>query len=245
MSEQVPKEIASAIVLVMRAVGRITKESKNQHGGYKYASVDAFLEVTNPACSEAGLIIKPVQLACEIGETETWDKDGKPKRKRIATFKYKFRHVHETGVMWTDPDDVRTVILDWTGPQTFQAAESFALKAYQRTLFQIPTGDEDADSHEQHQAAIIRATVQAAKQKNADGIDRVIMDFGQGEEPLPVADVSDRVMSHLMSMDPHEAAEWWTTQRHGREQFHEKHPRLALELKRKVEGYIMQPTAAE
>lgn len=247
MSEAMPKEIAGAVVLVMRAVGKVAKEAKNQHGGYKYASVDAFLEATNPACSEAGLLIKPVQTGCELVQVETWDKDGKSKQKRVAQFKYKFRLIHESGAMWTDPDDVRTVICDWTGPQTFQAAESFALKAYLRTLCQIPTGDADADAQEQHSAEIIRATVKAVKAKKDTGMEHILIDFGSGSlEPIAAADVSDRVMAHLVTMDEKEASEWWGSQRHGREQFHNQFPKLALELKKKVEGFLTaQPMAVK
>jgi hypothetical protein len=245
MSDQIPKEIAAAIVLVMRAVGRVAKEAKNQHGGYKYASVDSFLEATNPACAEAGLIVKPVQTCCELDEIERWDKDGKARKARIARFKFKFRLIHESGAMWTDPDDERTVACDWTGPQTFQAGESFALKAYLRTLCQIPTGDADADAQEQHNAEIIRATVKAVRAKKETGNDHILIDFGSGLEPTAAADVSNRVMTHLMNYDAKEAAEWWTSQRHGREQFHNQFPKLALELKRKVEGYLSASGAAE
>lgn len=234
-----PKEIAGAIVLVMRAVGKLAKDAKNAHGGYKYTSVDAFLEATNPACAEAGLIIKPVQLSCESDVLEVWDKDGKSRMKRIMRFRYRFRLIHESGAMWTDPDDERTVVIDYNGPQTFQAAESFAEKAYMRTLFQIPTGDPDADAQEQHQAEIIRATVKAVKAKKENGSEHVLIDFGGGLEPIAIADVTERVMEHLVSLgDAQAAAEWWSNNRHGREQFHNASPKLALVLKKKVETFI-------
>lgn len=244
----IPKEISGAIVLVMRAVGRVAKEAKNQHGGYKYASVDSFLEATNPACAEAGLIVKPVQTGCELDEIERWDKDGKPKKSRIARFKFKFRLIHESGAMWTDPDDERTVACDWTGPQTFQAAESFALKAYLRTLCQIPTGDADADAQEQHNAEIIRATVKAVKAKKESGQEQVLLDFGSGLESVAAADVADRVMSHMVNVgDTAAAADWWKDQRFGREQFHNQFPKLAFDLKQKVEAFLSppKPVAAE
>lgn len=247
MSDMIPKEIAGSIVLVMRAVGRIVKEAKNQHGGYRYASVDAFLEATNPACAEAGLIIKPVQTGCELDEIERWDKDGKARKARVAKFRFKFRLIHESGAMWTDPDDERTVVLDWTGPQTFQAAESFALKAYIRTLCQISTGDADADAQEQHNAEIIRATVKAVKLKRDGAGEQVLMDFGDGIEPVAAVDVSDKVMQHMIRLgDTAAAADWWKSQKAGREQFHNQFPRLALDLKKKVEAFInTQPMAAE
>lgn len=245
--QPMPKEIAGAIVLVMRAVGKLAKDAKNNHGGYKYTSVDAFLEATNPACAEAGLIIKPVQLSCESDVLEVWDKDGKSRAKRIMRFRYRFRLIHESGAMWTDPEDERTVVIDYSGPQTFQAAESFAEKAYMRTLFQIPTGDPDADAQEQHQAEIIRATVKAVKAKKETGAEHILIDFGPGVEPVAAADLSARVMAHLVNLgDPAAASDWWESNRHGREQFHNAFPKLALDLKRKVESFITgQLEAAE
>lgn len=235
----IPKEIAGAIVLVMRAVGKIAKDAKNAHGGYKYSSVDAFLEATSAACSEAGLIIKPVQTACESDALEVWDKDGKSRQRRVMRFRYRFRLIHESGAMWTDPDDERAVVVDYTGPQTFQAAESFVLKAYMRTLFQIPTGDPDADAQEQHQAEIIRATVKAVRAKKENGDEHILMDFGGGIEPIAAADVAARVMQHVVMLgDQDAAAEWWSANKHGREQLHNAFPRLALDLKKRVEGFI-------
>lgn len=237
--QPMPKEIAGAIVLVMRAVGKLAKESKNQHGGYRYASVDAFLEATNPACAEAGLIIMPIELEATDDEIEVWDKDGRSRKRRVMRFKYAFQLVHESGEVWMNPRDVRSVILDYTGPQTFNAAQSYALKVFMRGLFQIPTGDPDADAQEQHQAEIIRATVKAVKAKKENGVEHILLDFGNGVEPVAAPDVADRVMQHLVSLgDKEEAAEWWQSNRHGREQFHNAYPKLALSLKKKVERFI-------
>ncbi len=47
---------------------------------------------------------------------------------------------------WTDKRSRRTLYIQVTGPQTFQAAQSYAEKAYLRSLFKIPTGDMDLDS---------------------------------------------------------------------------------------------------
>lgn len=236
-----PVEISKALNLVMQSIGRLSNDSRNDHGKYNYTSVDAFLAATGPACSEAGLIIKPVQVAYQREIIEVYDSQIKQmKPKRIAAFSYKFRLVHApTGTTWTDDEDVRHIELDYTGPQTFQAAESFVLKAYERTLFQIPTGDPDADAQEQHQAEIIRATVKAHKVKTETGSEQVLLDFGNGLEPLPAADVSSRVMQHLVALGDKDAAtDWWQHQKHGREQFHNQFPRLALDLKRKVEGFL-------
>lgn len=244
--EPMPKEIAGAVVLVMRAVGKLVRDGRNQHGGYKYASTDAFFEAINPACAEAGLIVKPRVLHSEIVIQEVWDKDSKSmKPKRMLSATYGFMLIHESGATWTDPDERRPIMLDYTGPQSYGASESYAAKTYMRSLFIVATGDKDADAQEQHSAEIIRATVKAVKAKKETGADQVLMDFGLGVETVSVADVSDRVIAHLKTFEMQsDAMQWWQDQKTGREQFYEKSPRLALELKRSVEAYFESEEAA-
>jgi hypothetical protein len=66
----------------------------------------------------------------------------------------------------------------------------------------------------------------------------VSLDFGQGIEPMPAKDVATRVMSYLIEVGQEEGAQWWKSQKMGREQFHDQFPKLALDLKRKVEGFL-------
>lgn len=239
MPAPMPPEIARAIILVMRAVGKLAHDSKNEQGRYNYASVDAFLAAVNPACAEAGLIIQPVEIAVEPSEFESTDRDGKIKRRRQLTFRYQFLLIHESGATWSNPNDRRHVTVENTGPQSYGAAMAYALKQYMRALFLIPTGDADADAQEQHQAEVIRATVKAVKAKKETGESQILMDFGQGIEPVSAADVAARVLSHLTTLgEPAAAKEWWDGNKTGREQFHNEFPRLALELKRKVEGFL-------
>lgn len=235
-----PPEIASAITTVMRAFGRLVKDGKNQHGGYTYASTDAFFEVANPACAEAGLIIKPRALAIEIETHDVSDRNTKQVvAKRMVHATYSFVLIHESGAMWCDDLDKRVVMLDYTGPQSLGAAESYAAKTYMRSLFLVATGDKDADAQEQHHAEVIRATVKAVKQKKETGEAQVLMDFGNGLEPIAAADVADLVLAHLDTFETATAAAaWWDGNKHGREEFHNAHPRLALDLKRKVEAAL-------
>lgn len=246
--QPMPKEIAGAIVLVMRAVGRLVKDAKNDQGRYNYTSVDSFLAAVSPACSEAGLIIAPIELSAEPSEFEATDRDGKTKKRRQITFRYNFMLIHESGVTWVNERDTRHVTVEATGAQAYGAAQSYALKQYMRSLFLIPTGDADADAHEQHSAEVIRATVKAVKAKKESGQEQVLIDFGTGLESVAAADVTDRVMSHLVSIGDAAAAEdWWKDQRFGREQFHNQFPKLAFALKQKVEDFLTpaKPVAAE
>jgi hypothetical protein len=237
--EQMPAPIAGSIKLVMSAAGRIVKDGKNNHGGYSYASTDAFFEAINPACSEAGLIIKPRAKSVTIETFEVTDKhSGKSVQKRMVVGRYNFVLIHESGATWCDDLDERMIALDFTGPQSFGALESYAVKTFMRSLFLVATGDKDADAQEQFQAEVIRASVKAAKVKNETGEAQIAIDFGSGLEPMAAKDVPARVMAYLVELGADEGAKWWATQKLGREQFHDQFPKLALDLKRKVEGFF-------
>lgn len=240
-----PGEIASRVLLVMRAVGKLAKDSKNDQGRYNYTSVDAFLEVVNPACAEAGLIISPIELSSEMSSFEATDRDGKTKLRRQITFTFNFMLIAEDGTSWCNENDKRSVTVEATGAQAYGAAQSYVLKQYMRALFQIPTGDEDADAADKMQASIVRATVQAARNKRETGNDQVIVDFGDGPEAIPIGTVQDRILAHLAKFElQSDAFAWWETQKIGREQFYEKSPKLALALKRAVEAHFAKDEAA-
>lgn len=240
-----PKEIAGAVLLVMRAVGKLAKDAKNSQGNYTYASVDTFLEAVNPACAEAGLIVCPIELSADLTTFDTTDSTGKIKTRRQIQFSYNFMLVHESGATWCNERDVRHVAVEAVGAQAYGAAQSYALKQYMRALFQIPTGDEDADAHDRMQATMIRATVSAARAKRETGQHHITIDLGNGVETVAAPDVKERVLSHLESFeDQSSAMEWWQAQTVGREQFYGHSPKLALDLKKAVEKFFTAEDAA-
>lgn len=240
-----PAEIAKRVLLVMKAVGPLAKDSKNEQGRYDYTSVDAFLEMVGPACAEAGLIIAPVELSADLSTFEATDRDGKTKQRRQIAFKYNFMLIAEDGTTWCNEKDVRTVIVEATGAQASGAAQSYALKQYERGLFQIPTGDEDADAHDKMQASIVVAKVQAARNKRETGKDQIVIDLGNGPEPVDAADIPARMMAHLKTFElQSEAFMWWEAQKDGREKFFEKYPKLALQLKKDVERFFASESEA-
>lgn len=237
--QPMPKEIAVAVLDVMRAVGKLAKDSKNTQGNYSYASVDAFLEAVNPACAEAGLIVCPIELSSDLTTFETSDHTGKTKVRRQLAFSYNFMLIHESGATWCNERDVRHVAVEAIGAQAYGSAQSYALKQYMRALFQIPTGDEDADAQDRMQATMIRANVSAARAKRETGHPHITMDVGNGIENVAAPDVKDRVLAHLETFENQsDAMEWWERQKIGREQFYAASPKLALELKRSVEKFF-------
>lgn len=239
-----PKEIATAIITVMKTTGRVTKESRNQQGGYSYASVDSFLELVNPACSEAGLIIMPIELSSALESIEVADKAGGTKQRRFARIVFGFILAHESGATWTNERDMRTVLVDHTGAQCFGAAQSYVLKQYMRSLFLIATGDKDADASEQFESELVRAKVKAIRAKQSGEGEQILLRFDGEMEPVPATDVISRVMEKLIDIgDPAEAGTWWDENITGRQKLHEQFPKIAMELKRRVEAFVNKDAA--
>lgn len=142
---QMPPKIASAITEVMDKIEQIAKAEKNQHGNYNFASIDDFLKATNPLCAKAGLILIQDEDSFEVREGGT-DKNGKPVNWLHLT--YKFTLAHSSGETW-DYQPRRSIIVNSSmGSQAFGAAQSYVLKQFMRSLFQIATGDKEDIDHE-------------------------------------------------------------------------------------------------
>lgn len=143
-TQKMPPEIAKAIVQVMGSVKTLGKSEKNQHGGYQFASIDAFLEATSPLCAAAGLFFLMNEAETEVTVVE--GKDGK----RTASLRvaYDITICHSSGA--TLNGIRRNVTVLASGAQAYGSAQSYVLKQFMRSLFQIPTGDkDDADYHPQ------------------------------------------------------------------------------------------------
>lgn len=131
---KMPVEIAKAIVKVMGGVKKLGKTERNQFDKYDFVSIDKFLEQVNPLCAAAGLIILQDEVRREVlpGKNNTpW-----------LHFDFEFWLAHESGAFWDKPLR-RGVMVPANGAQAFGSAQSYALKQFQRSLFQIPTGDKD------------------------------------------------------------------------------------------------------
>ena len=125
-------KIVSAIAACIGSIGKIAKDNLNQHQKYKFASIDDFLVVTGKACSEHGLIVLQDEVSREIIEN---------KSSSWLSFEFSFVVMHESGEEFGPFK--RTVAVPWHGAQSFGSAQSYALKQFMRSLFQIATGDQD------------------------------------------------------------------------------------------------------
>lgn len=140
MTEQIHSSIIQAICKVQSGLGAVKKSQKNVHGGYMFASTDDIYAEVCRRMAEAGLVVLPLEEEAEIVRVE---KDGKTSQWAHIVFSFVLATSEAT---WTDKRSRRTLYIQVTGPQTFQAAQSYAEKAYLRSLFKIPTGDMDLDS---------------------------------------------------------------------------------------------------
>ena len=140
-----PPKVAAAVGAVMAAVPKLEKGEKNIHANYKFASIDAFLEAVRPLCAKNGLII--IQDEVDFDLREGMDKAGKPVRWLLIKFQFTLAHI--SGETWAHRPRRTIMVNAAMGAQAFGAAQSYALKHFERSLFQIATGEkgEDADSH--------------------------------------------------------------------------------------------------
>jgi hypothetical protein len=139
-----PKEIAEAVVKIMAGANQLGFDEKNTHGGYSYASIDKFLASLRPLCAKHGLVILLDETGCEFKEgPPREDNQGRPRPPQTYAFlEYAVWLIVESAT-WGPL--TRRLALPATGPQSFGAAESYVLKRFMRNLFQIPTGEKDAD----------------------------------------------------------------------------------------------------
>lgn len=135
----IPASIVQAICQIMTTVDAVKKSQRNQHGSYQYASTDDIYAATTRKMGEVGLLVMSLEEKCEIKRIE---RDGKTSQWAHMEFSFVLATTRDT---WTDARAKRTLYIQVTGAQTFQAAQSYAEKAYLRSLFKLPTGDMDLD----------------------------------------------------------------------------------------------------
>ena len=137
-----PPKVAKAINDVMAAVTKLKYSGHNNHGGYDFATIDDFLQGLRPLCAKHGLIILQDEESFELRQTQ--NKKGETVTWLVVTFHYTL--AHSSGETWACRSP-RTIMVNASmGPQSFGAAQSYSLKQYMRSLFQIATGEPDLDT---------------------------------------------------------------------------------------------------
>ena len=141
--DPIPGPIISAICKVMADIGAVKKSNKNVHGNYQFASTDDIYAELAHKMAAANLVCLATERHCEIKRVE---KDNKISQ--WGHFEFGFT-LATPEASWTDDTAKRTLYIQILGPQSFQAAQSYAEKAFLRSLFKLPTGDMDLDSIKQ------------------------------------------------------------------------------------------------
>ncbi len=133
-------KISDAIAAVMADIKRLEKGDKNAHGGYKFASIDDFLDLTRPLCAKHKLAVFQDEVSCEVIETRT---SKGPQQTLFMRFAFKLECGDET----RGPHHRSIMVPASMGSQAFGSAQSYALKQYLRATLQIATGDTDDIDH--------------------------------------------------------------------------------------------------
>jgi len=127
-----PKSIANAINKIMLRLSKpLEHDAENKFQKYKYTSIDGFLKQVHPACAEAGLIIVPHEQSSEIS----------PSGKNL-TVVYQYILIHKDGDTWDFPT-TKHIVVPFGNGTAMGTAQSYALKQFMRSLFQLSTGEQD------------------------------------------------------------------------------------------------------
>lgn len=194
--ETIPGSIVKAICAVKTSLGAVSKSNRNQHGGYNYASADDIYAALTRKMGEVGLAVISLEDSCDIKRIE--GKDGK--MAQWAHLEFSFVLATEDAT-WTDKRMRRTLYIQVTGAQTFQAAQSYAEKAFLRSLFKIPTGDMDLDSMPQADNEDDQVSLSTKrKQKSSyaakkDGTDVVFNEIMAAVKNAPTVDHLEQIPS--------------------------------------------------
>ena len=151
--EPMPKNIASAINNVMLDLKPLEHDAQNSFQKYKYTSIDGFLKQVNPACAKAGLIIIPHEKSCEVS----------PSGKNLSVI-YEYILIHKEGDTWNFPI-TKHIVVPFGNGTAMGTAQSYALKQFMRSLFQLSTGEQDdLDALDQDKIKQDKPTKQQSKE---------------------------------------------------------------------------------
>jgi hypothetical protein len=130
------KEIVTAICAAMGQVQKVTKDGRNKHDGYNFASIDDFLALVNPICAANGLLVH-----MQEGAREDFERQGRSGTSAWMRQSFDLTLMHVSGQSL--PPVTRTVEVLRNGAQAYGSAQSYALKQFWRCILLIPTGDKD------------------------------------------------------------------------------------------------------
>lgn len=127
------RDLAARIAQVMKAVRSLAHDACNTHSDYNYASADKFYQALQQPLAEAELVVRCDEVDCRLFTVP--NRDGRPMLHA--------RFVYELGFVGYPGAERRSLVLQVIGPQSFQAAETYARKYWLRGKFLVATGETD------------------------------------------------------------------------------------------------------
>ncbi len=127
------RDLAARIAQVMKAVRGLAHDAWNTHSEYNYASADKFYQAMQQPLAEAELVVRCDEVDCRLFTVP--NRDGRPMLHA--------RFVYELGFVGYPGTERRSLVLQVIGPQSFQAAETYARKYWLRGKFLVATGETD------------------------------------------------------------------------------------------------------
>lgn len=148
----VAKEIIEAVLKTRKTVKPLLKDDNNPHGGYTYASIDAYYLHIAKAATECGLIWR-------TRETEYTLLDGYGRTKDRTFVKAKFAVDLYAGGSELPEYMTCTIVMPLDGAQTTGQLFSYADKVFMRVAFAVATGEADADAGKPEAVVSTKVTV--------------------------------------------------------------------------------------
>ena len=123
--------------VVLATPDPVEKDQTNEFADYQYASADAVYAHVRAEIAKLGLSVWQDEIAFEVVEGE------KNKSWLKITYELGF---DDKGEKPAGPLERRTILIQYTGVQTCQAAVTYGLKYWLKGKFQLPTGEQEADA---------------------------------------------------------------------------------------------------
>ena len=137
---QMPGSIVKAVCAVKAGLETAIKhDCKNSHQGYTYASAEAIYAALSKRMGQAGLAAFSMQD--REPEVEKMSHNGKT----VIFLTFHSRMILATEEATYDAG-MRSIRIQYTGPQIYQSAQSYLEKQFYKSLFSLATGDRDLDA---------------------------------------------------------------------------------------------------
>lgn len=141
--EQIQRLISDRVCRVMIDLKTVPKNGYNAFAKYKYATADDVFTAVRTVMATHGLSVR-----CQEVEDSLNIKERGVEGKETMWMGVKFDLAFDLAGVGQERPERRTIMVPVTGPQSFQASTTYAIKYWLRGRFLLDTGEEDVDATE-------------------------------------------------------------------------------------------------